>query len=73
MDAVAGNAEAGDRSHRPFLGFPGDMLRSPTSVSHERIAERARALWLASGCLPGRDEQNWRDAETQLEAEFFLE
>lgn len=35
----------------------------------ECIAERARALWLASGCAPGRDEQNWREAEAQLRAE----
>jgi ribosomal protein L3 len=39
-------------------------------LTHERVAERAKALWLASGCVPGRDEQNWREAEAQLKAEL---
>lgn len=39
-------------------------------LSHERIAERARALWLASGCTPGHDKQNWSKAEAQLRAEL---
>lgn len=40
-----------------------------SSLTHERVAERARALWLASGCAPGRDDQNWWEAEAQLRAE----
>ena len=43
--------------------------RQSVSLTHERIAERAKALWLASGCVPGRDEQNWHEAEAQLRAE----
>lgn len=39
-------------------------------LTHEQIAERAKALWLAGGCLPGRDEQNWLEAEAQLKAEL---
>jgi hypothetical protein len=39
-------------------------------LTHERIAERAKALWLASGRVPGRDEQNWHEAEAQLRAEL---
>jgi hypothetical protein len=42
-------------------------------LTHERIAERARALWRASGCMPGRDEQNWREAEAQLKAKLKLD
>jgi len=38
-------------------------------LTHQQIAERAKSLWLASGCLPGRDEQNWLEAEAQLKAE----
>lgn len=41
-------------------------------LTHEQIAERARSLWLASGCLPGRDVQNWLEAEAQLKAELKL-
>ena len=39
-------------------------------LTHQQIAERAKALWLAGGCLPGRDEQNWLEAEVQLKAEL---
>lgn len=48
---------------------------SPTAIrlSHEQIAERAKAIWLASGCIPGRDEQNWHEAEAQLRAELHSE
>jgi hypothetical protein len=42
-------------------------------LTHERVAERAKALWLESGCAPGRDEQNWREAEAQLRAESKLD
>lgn len=47
----------------------GSAPRQSTPLTHERIAERAKALWLASGCVPGRDEQNWHEAEAQLRAE----
>ena len=38
--------------------------------TREQIAERAQAIWKASGCKPGRDEQNWVEAERQLKAEM---
>ena len=40
-----------------------------TAPTHEQIAQRAEHLWRQGGCLPGRDEQNWREAEAQLKAE----
>ena len=43
--------------------------RAPT---REEIAERAIAIWKASGCKSGRDEQNWLQAERQLRAERGL-
>lgn len=36
---------------------------------HEEIAARAKAIWLAKGCPEGKDDENWREAETQLKAE----
>ncbi len=48
----------------------GKATPAATRLTHEQIAERARALWLASGCLAGRDEQNWLEAEAQLKAEL---
>ena len=41
-------------------------------LTYEQIAERAETIWQASGCLPGRDEQNWCEAEAQLKAELAI-
>ncbi len=37
-------------------------------IPHEEIAQRARAIYEESGCIPGQDLQNWLAAETQLRA-----
>lgn len=34
--------------------------------THEEIAERARAIFEKSGHVPGRDLENWLQAEAQL-------
>lgn len=34
--------------------------------SHAEIAALAEKIYLDSGCVPGRDEQNWLLAEAQL-------
>jgi hypothetical protein len=47
--------------------------RRAITLTHEQIKERARAPWLKSGCLPGRDEANWREAEAQLKAELGID
>ncbi len=41
-----------------------------TTLTHERIAERAMTIWQSSGCRPGEDERNWSEAEAQLKAEL---
>lgn len=33
---------------------------------HEEISRAAYDLYLKSGCVPGRDEANWLEAETQI-------
>ncbi len=48
----------------------GGMSRATVPLTQGQIAERARTLWLASGCRSGRDEQNWLEAEAQLRAEL---
>ena len=53
------------RSHTPAHR----TLRKPVTRSeptHEDIAERAFALWLAAGCVHGRDLEFWFEAERQL-------
>ncbi|MCL5280952.1 MAG: DUF2934 domain-containing protein [Planctomycetes bacterium] len=50
--------------------LPGRASLAATALTYEQIAERAKALWRASGCLSGRDVQNWLEAEAQLKAEL---
>lgn len=71
MDTTASRSTSGGHNGRTVSGARVHMPLSP--LAYERIAQRARTLWLASGCLPGRDEQNWREAEVQLAAESVLE
>ncbi len=39
-------------------------------LTHEQIAKRAYEIYLRSGSLPGRDEENWIAAETELRREI---
>src|SRR2546423_15022483 len=39
---------------------------SPTGHLHEAIARRAREIYEKSGRLPGRDLQNWTQAEAEI-------
>ena len=34
--------------------------------THDQIALRAYEIWLQSGCVPGRDAENWSQAEREL-------
>ncbi len=43
---------------------------SPVRLTHEQIEERAKLIWKQRGCVPGEDERNWYEAETQLKREF---
>lgn len=40
-----------------------------TTLTHDQIAQRAYDIWKAKGRIPGRDHQNWLDAEAQLRSE----
>jgi hypothetical protein len=42
-------------------------------LTHEQIAERAKKIWQDRGCVPGFDEQNWYEAETQLKMELEVQ
>jgi len=44
--------------------------RPAVKLTYEQIAQRAEHIWRQEGCLPGRDDQNWREAEAQLKAEL---
>jgi len=50
---------------------PGPMRTgSRPAITHEQIAERARAIWRQRGCPSGDDEKNWYEAEVQLQSEL---
>jgi hypothetical protein len=59
----------GDKTKHRMGPGPGPSVQ-PMALSHDRIAERARAIWLARGCSPDHDHENWCDAEAQLKAEL---
>jgi len=65
----------------PMANPPASRLSSSSSASatataappvftHEKIAERAKAIWKAKGCPAGRDRENWLEAEAQLRKEM---
>ncbi len=39
------------------------------TMSHERVAERAKAIWEQRGRVAGKDQADWYEAEAQLRAE----
>ncbi len=41
-------------------------LSNRGNLTHEEIAERARTIYEESGRIPGRDVENWLQAESQL-------
>ena len=68
----------------PLRGANGEKMKQDTPIqrlrpahqavvlTHDLIAERARMIWLERGCSPDQDEENWRDAETQLKTEMGI-
>jgi len=59
----------------PRAGVATARPKQPSSKSvltHQQVAERAKAIWQSKGCPAGQDEQNWREAEAQLKAELGL-
>ncbi|MEJ2702167.1 MAG: DUF2934 domain-containing protein [Sedimentisphaerales bacterium] len=41
-----------------------------STLTHDQIAERAKALWQQRGCPPNEDQKNWFDAENELKMEL---
>jgi hypothetical protein len=39
---------------------------APPKPAEEEIRALAYQLYVQSGCVPGRDLENWREAETRL-------
>ena len=64
---TGGSKTSSGRQHSPRPA-PTKADRAVT-LTYDQIAQRAEHIWRQSGCLPGRDEQNWQEAEAQLKAE----
>ncbi len=74
--------QASSKNVIPLRGANSEKLRQDTSslklhpalqavgLTHDLIAERARAIWLERGCSCNQDQENWREAEAQLKTEM---
>lgn len=49
--------------------LPTPSFKAP-EPTEQQIRERAYAIWLAGGRQPGRDAENWHQAECELRAEL---
>ena len=54
---------------KPSAGSSICSAQAPV-LTHGQISERAKAIWQDQGGVPGFDEQNWHEAETQLKTEL---
>jgi hypothetical protein len=50
-----------------------DVGESSVSLTHDQIADRARAIWEQRGRPYGEDERIWHEAEDQLKREIGRE
>jgi hypothetical protein len=78
------NAQASSINTIPLRGANSEKMKQDASIlkprpvvqaavlTHDLIAERARAIWLEQGCSLNQDEENWRDAEAQLKTEMGI-
>ena len=61
------------RPKSPAYGSKVNLTKPAMLLTHERIAERAFAIWQNRDCIPGEDERNWNEAENQLRAELGID
>lgn len=48
---------------------PAAQHTASPKVSHDKIAMRAYQKWVQRGCVHGTDQQDWLEAEAELQAE----
>ena len=82
---VGNEVQASSRNVIPLRGASAQKTRPDTSIlnprpalqavvlTHDLIAERARAIWQERGCSLSQDAENWREAEVQLKNELGVE
>ena len=72
VQSKVGNVKGVSETKDQGYGSKVNPSESATTLTHERIAERARTIWQNHGCKSGEDEQNWFEAEAQLKAELGI-
>jgi len=66
-DGKSKTASAADQEHYPEQHEVANAGNGASSPTHDQIAIRAFELWHAKGCPHGTAEQDWFDAEAQLQ------
>ena len=81
LEAASAKVKQASAKKTPPTGANGSKARSRSrsaskrgdgvmmTLSHDQIARRAFEIWVAKGRPMGQDEQNWREAEAQLQRE----
>jgi hypothetical protein len=68
QDGKSKTASAVDGVHYPSVGKKDHEPPEPFALPTEaEIAERAYQRWIEHGCRPGSDQQNWLEAERELQ------
>ena len=49
-----------------------NIFKPEKLLTYEQISERAKLIWQNRGCIPGEDERNWNEAESQLKVELGI-
>ena len=66
-EPARGEAVVGERqAQMPEVG------ESSVTLTHDQIADRARAIWEQRGRPQGEDEKIWHEAEDQLKREIGM-
>lgn len=50
--------------------FSGPLPQYSSTDLHERIRQRAEEIYFRNGQIPGRDSENWAQAEQEIQAEI---
>ena len=62
-----GSKQSGKATGRSTSSKPASAGEPVITLSHDQIAQKAYEIWLAKGRPTGRDDENWREAESALQ------
>lgn len=53
---------------RQTIKVKNPVVVEANSATYETICSRAYEIWLRKGCPPGQDQENWLEAERELQS-----